>query len=234
MADQDPKIRTLQQQGTLNPRPKTVRDELFLQDDFFDPRDLVPEPLFCCDIEGWILWLNRAAEQLLGRAAHELIGHTFAQLFPPEDRSRSALHVVRQHWRGAKESYWETTLISASGRPHWVGLRLRLLRASNGSMVYVCSAHDLQAVHLELEELRHKLQVMTVRADEVAAAAELKSDFLATTSQELRIPMSGIIGGSRCLSRVEQIQRMSVERYPACPESLGLVDDASTIRESGR
>src|SRR4029079_624307 len=41
MADQDIKLRTLRQQGTLNPRPKAVRDELFLQDDFFDPRDLV-------------------------------------------------------------------------------------------------------------------------------------------------------------------------------------------------
>ena len=41
MADQDSKLRTLQQQGTLNPRPKAVRDELFLQGDFFDPRDLV-------------------------------------------------------------------------------------------------------------------------------------------------------------------------------------------------
>jgi transposase len=41
MADQDTKLRTLQQQGTLNPCPKAVRDELFLQDDFFDPRDLV-------------------------------------------------------------------------------------------------------------------------------------------------------------------------------------------------
>jgi transposase len=27
--------------GTLNPRPKAVRDELFLQDEFFDTRDLV-------------------------------------------------------------------------------------------------------------------------------------------------------------------------------------------------
>lgn len=41
MADQDSKRRTLQQQGALNPRPKTVRDELFLEDEFFDPRDLV-------------------------------------------------------------------------------------------------------------------------------------------------------------------------------------------------
>jgi len=41
MADQDTKLRTLQQQGTLNARPKAVRDEWFLQDEFFDPRDLV-------------------------------------------------------------------------------------------------------------------------------------------------------------------------------------------------
>ncbi len=41
MTDKDAKLQTLQQQGTLNPRPKGVRDELFLQDGFFDPRDLV-------------------------------------------------------------------------------------------------------------------------------------------------------------------------------------------------
>ena len=41
MADQDSKLRTLQEQGTLNPRPKAVGDELFLENEFFDPRDLV-------------------------------------------------------------------------------------------------------------------------------------------------------------------------------------------------
>lgn len=41
MADHDTKLRTLQQQGTLHPRPKDVHDALFLQDEFFDPRDLV-------------------------------------------------------------------------------------------------------------------------------------------------------------------------------------------------
>lgn len=41
MAEQDAKLRTLQQQGTLNRRPKSVRDELFRKDEFFDPRDLV-------------------------------------------------------------------------------------------------------------------------------------------------------------------------------------------------
>ncbi len=41
MAHPDAKLQMLQQQGTLNPRPKDVSDELFVQDGFFDPRDLV-------------------------------------------------------------------------------------------------------------------------------------------------------------------------------------------------
>jgi transposase len=41
MPKPDAKPQTLQQQGTLNPRPKDIRDELFLQNEFFDPRDLV-------------------------------------------------------------------------------------------------------------------------------------------------------------------------------------------------
>lgn len=37
----DAKQRILQQQGSFNPRPKAVTDPLFLNESFFDPRDLV-------------------------------------------------------------------------------------------------------------------------------------------------------------------------------------------------
>jgi transposase len=37
----DPKQRILQQEGNLNRRPEAVTDRLFLQDPFFDSRDLV-------------------------------------------------------------------------------------------------------------------------------------------------------------------------------------------------
>src|SRR5215831_19204944 len=37
----DPKLEALRQQGTLNPRPDHVTDELFLTSEFFDARDLV-------------------------------------------------------------------------------------------------------------------------------------------------------------------------------------------------
>lgn len=37
----DSKIKTLLEQGVLNPRPEDVRDPLFTENEFFDPRDLV-------------------------------------------------------------------------------------------------------------------------------------------------------------------------------------------------
>jgi len=39
--DAEPKTQALRQSGTLNPRPQDVRDELFGEEEFFDPRDLV-------------------------------------------------------------------------------------------------------------------------------------------------------------------------------------------------
>jgi len=41
MPKNDPKLETLREQGTLNPRPRDVIDPLFATDSFFDPRDLV-------------------------------------------------------------------------------------------------------------------------------------------------------------------------------------------------
>lgn len=41
MAELDPKLQSLQQQGALNPRSGDVTDELFLTESFFDSRDLV-------------------------------------------------------------------------------------------------------------------------------------------------------------------------------------------------
>jgi len=37
----DAKLRSLREQGAVNPRPQTVTDDLFAASEFFDPRDLV-------------------------------------------------------------------------------------------------------------------------------------------------------------------------------------------------
>lgn len=37
----DPKVEALREERTLNPRPESISDELFQENDFFDARDLV-------------------------------------------------------------------------------------------------------------------------------------------------------------------------------------------------
>jgi len=37
----DPKAKALDEQGILNPRPEDVKDSLFQENEFFDPRDLL-------------------------------------------------------------------------------------------------------------------------------------------------------------------------------------------------
>lgn len=52
----DPKSESLKQYGCLNPKPESVRDALFLTNDFFDPRDLIQvkyEMLRRVRVESW-------------------------------------------------------------------------------------------------------------------------------------------------------------------------------------
>ncbi|MCP4678354.1 MAG: helix-turn-helix domain-containing protein [Deltaproteobacteria bacterium] len=52
----DPKTQALRRHGTLHPHPELVKDELFCQDAFFDPRDAVQvkyEMLRRVRVDGW-------------------------------------------------------------------------------------------------------------------------------------------------------------------------------------
>jgi len=60
---QSSKLRTIQENGTLNPHPEKVTDALFQEEDFFDARDLLQvkyEMLRRVRLEGWPV--VRAAE----------------------------------------------------------------------------------------------------------------------------------------------------------------------------
>ncbi|MFI5371821.1 MAG: response regulator [Candidatus Eisenbacteria bacterium] len=179
----------------------------------FDPRDLVPEPLFCTDEQGRIVWLNRAAETLVGGSATELTGKRFPALFPPGDRPRLSRLVLRRFKKNIEDFTFEAPVLAAQGGTRWVGIHVKRIVAATGHVGYVASAHDLEASHAELEHLRTAVKQITARAEQANAAAQLKSDFLATMSHEIRTPMNGVIGMSRLLleSRLDRDQHTWAE-----------------------
>jgi PAS domain S-box-containing protein len=194
----------------------------------FDPRDLIPTPLFCATPDGRLVWMNAAAEALTGRHAAAVAGEAFSVLFPGETRLRAARHVLRQRRRGRTEFYFETPILTGGVESHWVGLHVRLATAANGRTAYVCAAHDLHEIHADLEALTRRNRELTARLEEATAGAELKSTFLATMSSELRAPMNGVIGMSRLLldSGLDRDQRTWAEVIQSSGNQLlELVDD---------
>jgi two-component system, sensor histidine kinase and response regulator len=186
----------------------------------FDPRDLVPEPLFCCDAEGRFVWVNGAASALTGYAISELIGQSFAALIAPAQRRRMAAYLRDALDRDATACR-EVPVVTRDGRTAWVGLRVRRIGVHNGHG-YVACAHDLSKTHFELESLRRRVRELVAQVAEAQAAAQMKGEFLATMSHEIRTPMSAVIGMTHLLleSELDDDQRTFTEVIHSSAESL--------------
>lgn len=179
----------------------------------FDPRDLVPEPIFCCDSDGRFVWVNNAAEKLTGYSTAQLLGQPFSMLIAPTNRRRLSSFFIRQHLREAVESERDVPLLTRDGRTAWVGVRLRRVRTLHGRVGYVACAHDLHDMVFEIEHLQGEARELRAKVVEATGAARLKSEVLSAMSEEIRTPMDGLLGMTRLLleSNLDRDQRTFAE-----------------------
>jgi PAS domain S-box-containing protein len=195
----------------------------------FDPRDLVPEPLFCLDGDGRLIWVNNAAEKLSGYEASQLIGQPFAMLITPSKRRRLTSYFMRHlHLREEPECGRDVPLLTRTGTTAWVGARVRRVRTLHGKVGYVACAHDLHDMVFEIERLRRDVRDLHAKTIEATAAAQLKGDFLATMTEEIRTPMDGLLAMTKLLleSNLDRDQRTFAEVIHGSSEALlTLVND---------
>ncbi|HEV8480772.1 MAG TPA: response regulator [Candidatus Eisenbacteria bacterium] len=194
----------------------------------FDPRDLIPEPIFCISGEGWVLWMNAAAEELTGMSCKDLVGHSFASVFPETERRRMVRPFLRNRRQKSRDFYCEIPIPSARGGSRWIGMRVRLVTNSQGQSAYVCAGHDLHDLHSKLEASQIRLKELSARLEGVTASAQMRGDYLTSLSYELRAPMNGLVGMSRLLldTELDPEQRTISEILQNSSQSLlQLVDD---------
>jgi len=194
----------------------------------FDPRDLIPEPIFCISGEGWVLWMNAAAEELTGKSCKDLVGHSFASVFPETERRRMVRPFLRNRRQKNRDFYCEIPIPSARGGSRWIGMRVRLVTNSQGQSAYVCAGHDLHDLHSKLETAQIRLKELSARLDGVTASAQMRGDYLTSLSYELRAPMNGLVGMSRLLldTELDPEQRPISDILQNSSQSLlQLVDD---------
>ena len=158
------------------------------------------------DREGRLLFANRAAIQLLGKPAPDLIGHTELEFLTDAAQAERLLSSDRRVVESGVAEEVEETFSGPDGERTFL-FRKAPLEGQNGGVAGVVSvAWDITERKQTEERLRHLieerdriLQTERQARSKLQKADELKDQFLAVVSHELRTPLTAIIAWAHLL-----------------------------------
>jgi len=159
-------------------------------------------------LDGRIGTWNHGAETVFGYAEHEAIGQSIAVLFVPEDRQsgqvEAELRRAREEGR-AEDDRWH--LRKDGVRIFCSGITTPLLE--EGRLVgYAKIARDLTGSKRLENERERRLREEAAKRAEAQAAIELKDEFLAVMSHELKNPLNLIQLNADLLVRLPEARGM--------------------------
>ncbi len=145
------------------------------------------------DATGRIEWVNAAFTKITGYAFAEAVGQLAGDILNGPDTDPRALEALIAAQRDGVACRVEIQNRTKSGALVWMEISMSpVLRADGAPEVFVAVERDVTQSKAHATEL--------ARAQKVAeAAAEAKSQFLATMSHEIRTPMNGVIGVAELL-----------------------------------
>lgn len=201
--------------------------------------------IFLNDLKGKILAINRAAEYLTGYARAEVLGHSFDQLVAPEARHQTR-DSIRAHLGGSPTQHFELPIVSKYGSRRFLEVSTRILYRRGQPVAVQGIGRDItdrkqaqQRLEESARELQRKNEELSIALKLARDATQLKEQFLANTSHELRTPMNGIIGMVSLLlgTRLDADQQEYAEAINQCSNDLlTIINDILDVSqiESGR
>jgi len=191
-------------------------------------------------LDGIVTSWNRAAEQLFGYTAAEMIGQSITTIIPPELRAEEdyVLGCIR---RGEKIEHFETIRQAKDGHRLNISLTISPVRDSRGLIIGASKiARDItekKRLEREREELLAREREVSQRlADALAARDEL----IAIAAHELRNPLNVFLLTLQLLHRIcgtaagfDQAQRLIEKAHRQLGRMTTLVDrllDVSRVR----
>ena len=184
--------------------------------------------IFIHDLKGKILDINRATESITGYNRQELLGHDFELLVAPEARHQTH-DSTRAHLGGSAAQHYELPIVSKFGTRRFLEVSTRIIYRDGYPFGVQGIGRDIterkQAQQRLLEssrELQRKNEELSHALHMAREATQLKEQFLANTSHELRTPMNGIMGMINLLKTTDLApeQREYADAVSQCADDL--------------
>ena len=162
------------------------------------------------DLKGIITSWNRGARIIFGYTAEEVIGKSVTILIP-EERYDEEPEILGKIAKGIPIQHYETVRRRKDGSYVDISLTVSPLRNERDEIIGASKiARDISLRKLAESE-REKMfkNAQEARAD-AEKANQLKDEFLATLSHELRNPLNVILGYSEVLLRNDEVQKSAL------------------------
>jgi PAS domain S-box-containing protein len=175
--------------------------------------DLAPVGLAQISLDGKFIRVNPATCDILGYSADKMESMTVAEVSHPNDAKVIGEVVTALFERNVPELNYTGCFINANGNIVWCSVRVvRIYETDGDDDYYLAGVLDIT----DRKEFERRLERSTIQVKE---ASQLKSNFMANMSHEMRTPMNGIMGMSELLleTNLDDVQR----------------DYAETVRTSG-
>ncbi|HET9642464.1 MAG TPA: CheR family methyltransferase [Burkholderiaceae bacterium] len=168
------------------------------------------------DESGRVKTWNEGAEKVFGYTDNEMIGQNVGLLFVPEDRESGVLDRELQRARDdgrAEDDRWH---LRKDGQRVFCSGVTSPLRDDGRLVGYAKIARDITQSKLREYERERALQEESARRAEAQTASELKDEFLAVLSHELKNPLNLIQLNAEMLTRLPEARELpAVQRAAA-------------------
>ncbi len=201
--------------------------------------------IFLLDLHGKLLAVNRAAEYLTGYSRSEVLGQDFSILIAPEAHSQIQ-DSIRAHLGGSPTQHFELPVVPKIKTRRALEISTRIIYRKGHPIAIQGIGRDVterkqaqQDLIESARELKLKNEALSQALTLAREATQLKEQFLANTSHELRTPMNGIMGMVNLLkdTSLSSEQKEYVDAISECADDLLIIIsdllDSSQI-EAGR
>jgi two-component system, sensor histidine kinase and response regulator len=184
--------------------------------------------IFLHDLKGKIIAVNRAAEYLTGYSRTEVLGKNFDQLVAEEARHQTH-DSIRAHLGGSPTQHYELPILSKFGNRRFLEVSTRIIYRRGHPFAIQGIGRDVTDRKLAQQRLEESSRALQQKNEELSEAlrlareaTQLKEQFLANTSHELRTPMNGIMGMIDLLAKsdITPDQREYTEAIGQCANDL--------------